>query len=81
MLNMLYIPLEALRHNKCHARTSTSMNQKGYRTTAYFFSTGRNAKRVIYPKSSGIICQDFYLDKPERILIEQTPIFFCVSKC
>ena len=47
-----------------------------------FFSMGRNAKNVIYPKSSGIIiCQDFYLDKPERILIEQTPIFFCVSKC
>ena len=35
MLNVLYI-LEALRHNEYHARTSTWMNQKGYRTTVYF---------------------------------------------
>ena len=32
---MLYI-LEAHRH-EYHARTSTWMNQKGYRTTAFFF--------------------------------------------
>ena len=36
MLNVLYI-LEALRHNEHQARTSIWMNQKGYRTTAYFF--------------------------------------------
>ena len=36
MLNVLSI-LEALRHNEHQARTSTWMNQKGYRTTAYFF--------------------------------------------
>ena len=59
MLNMLYI-LEAHRH-KYHARTSTWMNQKGYRTNAYlfiyssfffFFSTRRNAKRVLYPRGA-----------------------------
>ena len=36
MLDVLYT-LEAHRHNEYHARTSTWMNQKGYRTNAYFF--------------------------------------------
>ena len=36
MLNVLCI-LEALRHKYHHARTSTWVNQKRYRTTPYFF--------------------------------------------
>ena len=49
MLNVLCI-LEALRHKYHHARTSTWVNQKRYRTTPYFFffsATDWNAKLVM----------------------------------
>ena len=45
-----------------------------------FCSKGRNAKRVIYPRSAQvwISCKDFYLDEPKKDM-KQLPIYFFFS--
>ena len=61
MLNVLYI-LGALKHNDIMPGLLPGWTRKDIEQLPnYFFfkATGRNAKCVI--------CQDFYLDEPERI--------------
>ena len=53
MLNVLYIP-EALRHNKIMPGLLPGSTRKDIEQLPKFFftATGRNAKRVIYPRSA-----------------------------
>ena len=51
MLNVLYI-LEALRHNNIMPGLQPGWTRKDIEHLPNFFSTRRNATRVIYPRSA-----------------------------